>query len=252
MKPLFDLHTHTIASGHAYSTLKENIDAARGKGLKALGFSDHAVAMPGTTHPFYFGNFKVIKDCISDLRILKGIEANIMDFEGTIDVDPHLASSLDYVIASLHPPCIDPGNRDENTSAIVRAMENPFVKIIGHPDDDRYPLDYDELVRAANREEVALEINNSSFVRGASRQNARRNVPVMLELCRIYEVPVIMASDAHIYYDVGEMAISEAIIQEIDFPSELVLNYSMEGLNYILNNDTYIITPEEMIASSRS
>ena len=48
------------------------------------------------------------------------------------------------------------------------------------------------------------------------------------------------------------MAISEAIIQEIDFPSELVLNYSMEGLNYILNNDTYIITPEEMIASSRS
>jgi len=47
MKLLMDLHTHTIASGHAYSTLKENIDEAKNKGLKILGTSDHSYAMPG-------------------------------------------------------------------------------------------------------------------------------------------------------------------------------------------------------------
>lgn len=235
MNPLFDLHTHTIASGHAYSTLKENIEAARDRGLKALGFSDHAVEMPGTAHPFYFGNFKVIREIIEGVRILKGIEANIMDFNGTIDVEPELGKKLHYVIASLHPPCIDAGTKEDNTKAIVETMKNPLVKIIGHPDDDRYPIDHEEVVAAAARERVALEINNSSLRPGATRQNGRKNILILLDLCRRYDVPVVMGSDAHIWYDVGELTRSEAIIRETAFPLELVLNYSMEGLNYILN-----------------
>ena len=57
-KSLIDLHTHTIASGHAYSTLQENIDQAKKKGLKVLGTSDHYRLIPGTAHPFYFRNLK--------------------------------------------------------------------------------------------------------------------------------------------------------------------------------------------------
>ena len=51
MKLLFDLHTHTVASGHAFSTLKENIEEAAAKGLKAMGTSDHYSAMPGSAQP---------------------------------------------------------------------------------------------------------------------------------------------------------------------------------------------------------
>jgi putative hydrolase len=235
MKPLFDLHTHTVASGHAYSTLKENIEAARDRGLKALGFSDHAPAMPGSANSLYFGNFKVIRETIEGVRIIKGIEANIMDFKGTIDVDPEMGKKLHYVIASLHIPCIDAGTREENTAAIVNTMKNPLVKIIGHPDDDRYPIDHEEVVKAAARERVALEINNTSLRPGATRQNGRKNILILLDLCRRFEVPVVMGSDAHIWYDIGELTYSEAIIRETDFPPELVLNYSMEGLNYVLN-----------------
>ena len=57
MKLLFDLHTHTVASGHAFSTLKENIEEAAAKGLKAMGTSDHYSAMPGSAQPIYFTNF---------------------------------------------------------------------------------------------------------------------------------------------------------------------------------------------------
>lgn len=237
MKPLFDLHTHTIASGHAYSTLKENIEAAKERGLVAMGFSDHACTMPGAAHPFYFGNFKIIRETISDIRIYKGIEANILNYEGSIDVKNELASKLDYVIASIHRPCIDSGTAEENTRALVGAMQNPFVKMIGHPDDSRFPLDYEELVYAASREKVALELNNSSFCPETTRQNCRQNALILLKLCRHYDVPVIMGSDAHIYYDIGEMTRSEAIIQEMNFPPELVLNYHMEGLDYVLNQE---------------
>lgn len=236
MKPLFDLHTHTVASGHAFSTLKENVEAARERGLLALGISDHAPGMPGGPHPFYFGNFKVIRETIGGVRILKGIEANILDFEGSIDVDMGLACRLDYVIASLHIPCIDPGTVEENTRALVGAMRNPLVKIIGHPDDGRYPLNLEELVQAAKRERVALEINNSSLRPGATRQDGRANLLSLLRLCKRDDVQVVMGSDAHIYYDIGEMARSESLLREVDFPPELVLNYSMEGLEKVLRD----------------
>ncbi len=234
MKPLFDLHTHTIASGHAYSTLKENMEAARDRGLLALGLSDHAPAMPGTTHPFYFGNFKVFRPSILGVRLLKGVEANILDTSGKTDVDEALASRLDYVIASLHPPCIPGGTEEENTGALVGAMRSPGVRIIGHPDDSRYPLDYEVLVRAAKRGRVALELNNSSFMASSGRVGARENMLKMLPLCAAHEVPIVMTSDAHIYYDVGDMEECVKILSELRFPEELVLNCTMEGLDFIL------------------
>ncbi|MGL6170157.1 MAG: phosphatase, partial [Fusobacteriaceae bacterium] len=60
MKTLVDLHTHTVVSGHAYSTLQENILSAKEKGLKYLGMSEHAPEMPGGAHLFYFSNIRVV------------------------------------------------------------------------------------------------------------------------------------------------------------------------------------------------
>lgn len=235
MKPLFDLHTHTVASGHAYSTLKENVETARERGLEALGLSDHAPAMPGAAHAFYFGNFKVFRKRILDVRIVRGIEANITSSSGSMDVDDALASRLDYVIASLHPPCVPSGTAEENTAALVAAMRTPWVRIIGHPDDSRFPLDYEELVLAARQENVALELNNSSFSPSSGRVGARENVAKMLPLCAAHGVPIVMASDAHIYYDVGDMEECERIVEATGFPRELVLNYRPDGLDLILS-----------------
>ncbi len=124
---------------------------------------------------------------------------------------------------------------EQNTRALIGAMANPYVKIIGHLDDDRYPLDYEEVVAAAQREKVALEINNSSFCPGSGRQNGGKNARIMLEVCRRFDVPVVLGSDAHIWYDVGEMGRCRALLREVGFPPELVLNYSPEGLDFLLN-----------------
>lgn len=228
MNAIIDLHCHTIASGHAYSTLKENIDEAKLKGLKYVGVSDHAPNMPGSTHPFYFGNLGVIKEEINGVKVLKGIEANIMDFDGNIDIPSDVVGKLDYVIASFHPPCINPGNINENTKAILNVMENKEVKIIGHLDDSRYPVDYEKVVVKAKETNTLLEINNSSLRTNSFRVGAIENAKVLLNLCKKNDVKVILGSDAHIYYQVGNFENCTKILEEVNFPGNLVVNFNEE------------------------
>lgn len=228
MNAIIDLHCHTIASGHAYSTLKENIDEAKLKGLKYVGVSDHAPNMPGSTHPFYFGNLGVIKEEINGVKVLKGIEANIMNFDGNIDIPSDVVGKLDYVIASFHPPCINPGNIHENTKAVLNVMENKEVKIIGHLDDSRYPVDYEKVVVKAKETNTLLEINNSSLRTNSFRVGAIGNAKVLLNLCKKHDVKVILGSDAHIYYQVGNFENCTKILEEVNFPGNLVVNFNEE------------------------
>ena len=83
MTDLIDLHTHTLASGHAYNTLMEMIRAAADKGLALYGCADHAPSMPGTLGSFYFQNFKVIPRNLYGIQILMGAELNILDASGS-------------------------------------------------------------------------------------------------------------------------------------------------------------------------
>lgn len=235
MQLLFDLHTHTTASGHGFSTLKENIEEAGNKGLKAMGTSDHSSAMPGSAAPIFFTNYRAVPREIMGVRIFTGVEANIMDMDGNLDMDEQALGKMDYVIASFHVPCVRPGTRQENTRALIEAMSNPFVKIIGHPDDDRFPLEYERLVEAAAREQVALEVNSSSVSERTGRANADKNIPLMLSLCKTYRVPVVVGSDAHICFDVGNFENACFMLEKCGFPQELVLNTRMENLDFVMN-----------------
>lgn len=234
MKLCMDLHTHTMACGHGYSTLKENIEAAQACGLSYLGLSEHAPAMPGGTHPYFFGNYKCIPREYDGLRLFCGVEANIMDYDGTLDVEEPLINRVDYVIASMHIPCVKPGTKEENTRASIKAMQNPYVKILGHPDDSRYPLDYEVLVQAAKEEGVFLELNNSSLNPGSARQGGRENAMLLLETCKKYQVPIILGSDSHICYTIGKFERALEVVEAVDFPRELILNYYPERIGEVL------------------
>ena len=235
MNIYFDLHTHTTASGHGYSTLKENIESAKEIGLKVLGLSEHGPALPGGPHPFFFSNYRCIPRQHGELRLLCGVEANIMDWEGKLDIEEWLLQRMDYVIASMHVPCVKSGTAEENTDACIKAMQNPYVKILGHPDDSRYPLNYDRLVRAAKEEGVLLEVNNSSLDPNAARQGGRENIKTLLENCKKYQVPVILGTDSHICYTVGRFDDALTVLKEVDFPEELVINADINKLSMVLN-----------------
>jgi putative hydrolase len=235
MKGLIDLHTHTIVSGHAYSTVQENIQSAIKNGLKYLGISDHAPNMPGGPHPYYFHNIYCIPKEVDGLKILRGIEANIIDFDGNTDVSEDMLRHIDYMIASLHNPCIDAGNKEENTNAILKVMDHPKVKIIGHLDDSRYEVDYERVVKKAKEKNVLLEINNSSLKPTTFRQGAWENLGVMLKLCKEHEVKVVMGTDSHISYDIGKFTYCEKILNDNNFPTHLVINYNEDEIIEFFN-----------------
>lgn len=235
MKFLIDTHTHTLASGHAYSTMNEMIQAAKDKGLKYLGITEHAPKMPGTCHIFYFENLKVVPRQYDDLTLLLGAEANILDTDGTLDLYDNLLNRLDIIIASLHNPCYQNGTAIENTNAYLGAMKNPKVAIIGHPDDGRIPVDYEVLVREAKKHHVALEVNNSSLSPNSFRSNARENAMTYLSLCKEQSVPIIYGSDAHICYDVANFTFAKEVTDAVAFPKELIINYNQNLIDeYIL------------------
>lgn len=201
---VLDLHTHTIVSGHAYSTLREMAKAASDKGLELLGITEHAPKMPGTCHLFYFDNLRIVPRELYGIELVLGSEVNILDAKGTVDLPQKTMEKLDIIIASLHTPCMEPGSRQENTEAYLNVMKNPCVNIIGHPDDGRYEVDYEALVQGAKEYGKILELNNHSMDPDCSRSNAVENDTIMLNYCKKYQVPVVMDSDAHFDTLIGE------------------------------------------------
>lgn len=234
-KSVLDLHTHTVASGHAYCTIREMAKAAADKGLEVLGITEHAPEMPGTCHSFYFHNLKVVPRQMYGIELLLGAEVNIMDEEGHVDLKEKEIRKMDVVIASLHLPCMAPGTRTQNTNAYLNAMKNPYVNIIGHPDDGRYEIDYRALVEGAKEYGKVLEINNHSLAPDCFRQNAKENDTIILELCKEFQVPVIMGSDAHFDSYIGEFPFAKELLEETDFPEELVLNRSVSAIAEHIN-----------------
>ena len=191
--------------------------------------------MWGSCQTIYFQNLRVVDRSAYEVELLMGVELNILDEQGTIDLDLRALKQMDIAIASLHIPCISPGSREFHTEACVNAMKNPYVNILGHPDDPRYPVDYRALVQAAKEYGVLLELNNSSLRPGGSRKNARGLDMEMLKLCMEYETPIVIGSDAHVDTDVGRHDEALQLLEELNFPERLVVNRSMEELKRYVN-----------------
>jgi len=220
-----DLHTHSISSGHAYSTIDEMVKYAKKNKMSVLGISDHGTAMPGSCHEYYFHNLHILKGKYKGIKVLCGVEGNIVDYEGNLDMSDSTLDKLDYAIASIHWNCLKPGKSDENTHAYLGAMQKKKVKIIGHPDDGEYPVDYDLLIRGARENKVLIELNNASLNTDTFRKNSEANIIKIMQLCEKYKADVILSSDAHIYHDIGDFSNINKLIQKYRFPEQLIVNY---------------------------
>ena len=234
-----DVHTHTLASGHAFSTLQEMAQAAAAKGLKLLGITEHAPGIPGTCDLIYFRNLHVVPRRMYGIDLMLGAEINITDTQGTLDMDPFHLKKLDFGIAGIHSVCYQAGTKDENTTGMVNAIRNPYVHIISHPGDGTAALHFEPLVLAAKESHTLLEINNSSLKPIRHKTEARANNLEILRLCKRYEVPVILGSDAHISFDIATYDYALQLVQETDFPESLLMNTSVEKFRkyLFLNNE---------------
>lgn len=227
MKFVLDTHCHTIASGHAYSTINEIVEAAKEKGLEMVSITDHGPALSGLPDVYYFSNLKVVPPEIKGIKVLKGVESNIIDSKGSLDLPEEFMESLDIVLAGLHQPCFIPKSKEENTKAVLHAMNNPYIDIIVHPGNPQYELDYDRIVREADRTNTLIEINNSSFI---SRKGSYENCIAIAQKCKELGVRITLGSDTHYAGDVGDFSKIRKILKEVNFPEELIMNTSVEKL----------------------
>ena len=235
MKIELDVHTHTIASGHAFSTLQEMVQAASEKGLKLLGITEHAPGIPGSCSPIYFRNLYVVPRRMYGVDLLLGAEINILDCEGNIDMDEFYLNLLDLRIAGIHSLCYAGGTPEENTHGMVQAIAIHYIHIISHPGDGTAKLNFEPIVLAAKEHHTLLEINNSSLRPCRKKMDARDNNLEILRLCKRYEVPVILGSDAHISFDIATYDYALQLVGETEFPEELIMNTSVEKFKTYLN-----------------
>ena len=231
MYSIIETHYHTTASGHAYSTVLEGVAYAKKHNMKGLAITDHGPAMPGGPHIWHFGNQIIIDDEIDGIRILRGAEANIMNYDGKLDIPENMLKKLDWVIASYHVPCCKPSTIEDHTEGYLKVLQNPYIDALGHSGNDDYVYDYERVIIEVKKQNKIIEINAHSVV---GRPGSKERCPIIANLCKKHGVYVVVSSDAHFASKIGKVDAALNMLKEIEFPQELILNMDEERFfNYL-------------------
>lgn len=229
MKIVADTHTHTIASTHAYGTIKEMVEEASALGLYAIAITDHGPNMPGSPRKWYFNNLCAIPSTYLGVRVLKGAEANIADFDGNLDIDDYTLDGLEWIVASLHNPTLDTTKIKPTvetcTQLYLNAAENPYINVIGHCGTPEYEFDYEKVIPVLAQKGKLIEINDSSF---RHKKGSVTNCIKIAKICKKVGAPIIVNTDAHFMTEVGRVDDSLKMLEKIGFPEELIVNSSVE------------------------
>lgn len=240
MELFADYHTHTIYS-HGKGTIKENVEVAIQKGLKEIAITDH-----GPSHATYgikrknLAKMRYEIDRLNEqypqIKILLGIEANLIGLDGTIDVNKEELRLIDKLLLGFHngavPKTIRDGNnlyfknyfsklfkinseicKKRNTDAFILAMKKYNIDILTHP-GAKIDIDIKRLAKAAGETDTALEINSShgnltvEYAKIAMKEN----------------VLFVINSDAHVPNNVGNFSKGIDIAKKAGIPDVRIIN----------------------------
>lgn len=227
-----DYHTHSPYS-HGKSEIKENIAAAEKEGLKEIAITDH-----GFSHALYAVKRedipvmrREINDVASDVKVYLGIEANLLNAKGDIDIRLDEIFDLDVLILGYHrfvkggfagfslPNLLTcythiglSKRRVVNTDALARAVEKYPIDIISHPGAD-FPIDITEIAEVCAHFGTFLELNRKRMI---SDDDMRKALAT--------DVKFIASSDAHSADKVGDFTVAEELIKRLDVPFDRIAN----------------------------
>ncbi|HPF44036.1 MAG TPA: PHP domain-containing protein [Syntrophomonadaceae bacterium] len=242
-----DYHTHSRHSDGRQSDL-QIIEAARSRGLKEVAITDHGplVLGIGIKDAGTLKNMRLRIDAFSsffpDIDILLGVEANIRDLDGHLDINVTDMEPLDIIIAGLHPYTLPTSlshgihlngqnffrhlsrrQRQKavaaNTQATVAALDNnPQLDILSHP-GLFFHVDIAEVAKACARNQVLFEIN------------CGHGYPPISDIMIAKEqgVTFIINSDAHFQETVGQLDYGRTVIEQLGIPEERIVNLQEQG-----------------------
>lgn len=229
MQMIADLHAHTLCATHAFQTMNEMAAAAKAAGYCALAITDHAPAMPDAPHIWHFANGNALPRVLDDVVMLYGAETNVMDTKGGLDLPQGHLAGLDWVVASIHSPCVPGLLTEKEANRIWLAIaENPYVDCIGHSEQENYRYDYDLVTKAFAKNHKVVELNAGSF---SVRKDGIPNMKKLLTACMENGCHIAVDSDAHSAWRL-QTALPPlyAMLEELSFPQKLIVNATRENL----------------------
>jgi putative hydrolase len=213
----------------------ENVCAAKKMGLCAIAITDHSgYIMPDAPSQWYFKNMRVVPREIEGVKVLRGIEANVLGKSGRLDTPE--AVPFDWVLASIHDYIFADRGVKACTEAYLAVAENPIVNVIAHSGTPGLEYDYERVLPIFKENHKLVEINNGSAL---SRPGSIQNCKEIAEICKKYEVPVVLGTDSHICQTIGKFEHSLEILGSVDFPEELIVNANEERLYKYLMEHTF-------------
>ncbi len=201
-----DLHMHTDATD-GRDTIRQMADAALARGLAYIAITDHSknLAMTnGLDDARALEHIKRIRQVDAEMegkiRVMAGIEVDILA-DGSLDLDDSTLAQMDMVVASVHSHFAQPV--EEMTARVLRAMENPHVRILGHPtgrkvlNREAYAINIDAILRRAAELGVAVEHNASPARSDLNDLNLR--------LAKQHGCKIVVDTDAHATEELDQM-----------------------------------------------
>ncbi len=218
-----DFHVHSHFSKCGVHSVLELLTRAKDLGLKGLAITDHGPALESTT-PFTF--FDRLFDPLPGIRLLKGMECNIVDEQGAIDLLPKHLKYIDVILLGIHPNT--PGGRDElyYTDLLIRTMRrNPYIDIITHANEPAFPVDFVRVAQEAQALGMAMELNNSRVSLSRSQPEVTDR---MLRAIKDVECRIVLCSDTHTINELGRDEAVRPLLKRFGISDEAVVNSTAE------------------------
>ena len=248
---LGDVHTHTMFSRHAYSTIAENVAEAQRAGLTFLGSADHFSDMlfeeQSVKNFQFFQNVRIWPRQWDDITLLRSCEVDIIgldgelfgqgitvsqnivgqDFRAPMSLYDFVTRGLDYVVASIHNEDFAHGaSLAQTTEMYIHVLSEPRVFIIGHPGRSDVPFDLDEVITFARDHHKLIEINEHTLENPTRKYHGVCGR--IAERCAELGCGIAVSTDAHICPGIGKFPNVQAMLEEIHFPQELIMNRTLD------------------------
>lgn len=249
-----DVHTHTLFSYHAYSTVEENVRAAHERGLEVLGIADHFSPLVSTTGDFRDYQHFINQSCWPrqwmGVTLLRGAEVDIVDLDGgffscakdktsgffgeqrePFSLFEECTRTCDYLVASVHEKGFAAGASPERLAAMyANAARHPKVLVLGHIGRTGLPFDVDALLDVVAAEHKLVEVNEHSFdVSAGANPAMEARCEAIVRACAERDIPVVLSTDAHVSFDVGRVPRALELLRRVGFPERLVATRSAEA-----------------------
>mgnify|MGYP004686567195 CR=1 FL=1 len=146
-----------------------------------------------------------------------------------------ILKSVKWVVASMHEITLEPSyDIEATTNAWLNVAKNPWVNVIGHSGVEAFKFDYEKVIPEFYHNGKLIEINNNSF---RIRKTAVDNCKKIALLCKKYGINIVVNSDAHFSSQVGVVDNAMAMLKEIDFPKELIINADVKKFSDYYNSN---------------